>query len=170
VREPCSRRRRHRPMVSICNLSARSTVSLNRNLLLKPVAIGLISAAALAAAAPAAVAAPTASTAPTTPRTPTAQAPTTGASHAPRVPATHPHRCTPSQPAFTSLMATPTVSCREARALNTYMTRHETLSGRFVLNGATWVGIVSARTRNETHMVYRDGTQTVWITYGGLAS
>ncbi len=50
------------------------------------------------------------------------------------------------------------------------MTRHETLSGGFVLNGETWLGTVSARTRNQTVMVYRDGTQTVWITYGGLAS
>jgi hypothetical protein len=67
-------------------------------------------------------------------------------------------------------MATPTVTCREARALNTYMTRHETLSGRFTLNGETWLGIVSARAQNETDMVYRDGAQTVWITYGGPAS
>jgi hypothetical protein len=153
--------------VSICNLSVRSTVPLNRNVLMKPVAIGLIGIAALAAVGAAAPAAPA------------AHAPTPGASHAasaPRAshsapaPATRPHRCTPSQPSFTSLLATPTVSCREARALNTYMTRHETLSGRFVLNGETWLGTVSARTTNQTVMVYRAGAQTVWITYGGLAS
>ena len=62
------------------------------------------------------------------------------------------------------------MSCREARALNTYMTRHETLSGRFTLNGDTWLGTVSSRAQNETDMVYRDGAQTVWITYGGSAS
>jgi hypothetical protein len=67
-------------------------------------------------------------------------------------------------------MATATVSCREARALNTYMTRHETLAGRFVLNGETWLGTIFSRARNETGMVYRDGTHAVWITYGGPAS
>ena len=54
--------------------------------------------------------------------------------------------------------------------MNTYMTRHETLGGRFVLNGETWLGTVYSRTNNQTNMVYRDGTQTVWITYGGPAS
>jgi hypothetical protein len=80
------------------------------------------------------------------------------------------HRCTPSEPSFTSLTATPTVSCREARALNTYMTSHETLSGRFVLDGETWLGTVYSRAQNDTYMVYRHDTQTVWITYGGQAS
>lgn len=84
--------------------------------------------------------------------------------------AAQPHRCTPSEPSFTSLTATSTVSCYEARALNTYMTRHETLAGRFVLNGETWLGTVYSRTNNQTDMVYRDGPQTVWITYGGPAS
>jgi hypothetical protein len=67
-------------------------------------------------------------------------------------------------------MATATVSCREARALNTYMTRHETLAGRFALNGGTWLGTVSSRARDETSMVYRNGVQAVWITYSGPAS
>jgi hypothetical protein len=111
---------------------------------MKPIVIGLVSVAMLAVAAPAAPAAPAA--------------------------AAQPHRCMPSQPSFTSLTATPTVSCREARALNTYMTRHETLSGRFTLNGDTWLGTVYSRAQNETDMVYRDGAQTVWITYGGAAT
>lgn len=85
-------------------------------------------------------------------------------------PASEPHRCNPSQPLFTSLMATSAVSCRRARALNTYMTRHETLAGRFVLDGETWLGTVSSRAQNDTDMVYRDGAQTVWITYAGPAS
>jgi hypothetical protein len=84
--------------------------------------------------------------------------------------ATAPHRCAPSEPSFTSLTATPTVSCRAARALNTYMTTHETLAGRFVLSGETWLGIVYSRADRQTDMVYRHGTQTVWITYGGSAS
>jgi hypothetical protein len=118
---------------------------LNRNVLMKPIVIGLISGAVLATAAPA-----------------TAQTAATAPAHA--------HRCTPSQPSFTSLMATATVSCRKARALNTYMTRHETLAGRFVLNGQTWLGAVYTRAENETDMVYRAGAQTVWLTYGGPAS
>ena len=117
-----------------------TVMHLTRNLLV----IGLTSAAMLAVAAPAAPAAPAS--------------------------AAQPHRCTPSEPSFTSLTATPTVSCRQARALNTYMTRHETLAGRFVLNGETWLGTVYSRTNNQTDMVYRDGPQTVWITYGGPAS
>jgi hypothetical protein len=80
------------------------------------------------------------------------------------------HRCTPSERSFTSLTATSAVSCREARALNTYMTTHETLAGRFVLNGETWLGTVYSRAQNQTDMVYRHGTQTVWITYGASAS
>jgi hypothetical protein len=111
---------------------------LTRNLLKKPIVIGLISSALLAAAVPAAAA--------------------------------QPHRCTPAEPSFTSLTATATVSCREARALNTYMTRHETLAGRFVLNRETWLGTVYSRSTDQTEMVYRDGPQTVWITYGGSAS
>jgi hypothetical protein len=120
---------------------------------MKSIVIGLVSGAMLAVAAPAAPAAHA------TPAFPDA-----------RAPAAQPHRCTPSQPSFTSLTATRTVSCREARALNTYMTRHETLSGRFTLNGDTWLGTVSSRAQNETDMVYRDGAQTVWITYGGSAT
>jgi hypothetical protein len=89
---------------------------------------------------------------------------------APTASAAAPHRCAPSEPSFASLTATSTVSCREARALNTYMTSHETLAGRFVLNGEAWLGTVSSRTDNQTDMVYRHGTQTVWITYGGSAS
>jgi hypothetical protein len=112
-----------------------------RNLLVKSILIGLISTGMLAVASPASPAS-----------------------------AAQPHRCTPAEPSFTSLTATSTVSCREARALNTYMTRHETLAGRFVLNGETWLGTVYSRTNNQTNMVYRDGTQTVWITYGGPAS
>ena len=111
---------------------------------MKPIVVGLLSTAALAVAAPVA--------------------------HAASASAARPHRCTPSEPSFTSLLATSTVSCREARALNTYMTRHETLAGRFVLNGETWLGTVSSRAFDETDMVYRDGTQMVWITYGGPAS
>jgi hypothetical protein len=111
------------------------------NVLMKPLVIGLISAAMLTVAAPAAPGS-----------------------------AAQPHRCTPSEPSFTSLLATSTVSCREARALNTYMTRHETLAGRFVLNGETWLGTVSSRAKDETDMVYRDRTQTIWITYAGDAS
>ena len=67
-------------------------------------------------------------------------------------------------------MATATVSCRQARALNTYMTRHETLAGRFILNGETWLGTVSTRAQNRTEMVYRNGARTVWLTYGSPAS
>jgi hypothetical protein len=114
---------------------------LTRNLLVKPIVIGLISAAMLTVVSPAAPAS-----------------------------AAQPHRCTPSEPSFTALTATSTVSCRQARALNTYMTRHETLAGRFVLNGETWLGTVYSRTNNQTDMVYRDRRQTVWITYGGPAS
>src|ERR1700744_5831828 len=36
----------------------------------------------------------------------------------------HTHRCTPAEPSFTSLVATAEVRCREARALNAYMTNH----------------------------------------------
>jgi hypothetical protein len=114
---------------------------VTRNLLVKSIVVGVISTGMLAVASPASPAS-----------------------------AAQPHRCTPAEPSFTSLTATSTVSCREARALNTYMTRHETLGGRFVLNGETWLGTVYSRTNNQTNMVYRDGTQTVWITYGGPAS
>jgi hypothetical protein len=156
VRELCLTRRRRRKVVSICHLSVPTTVPLNRNVLMKRAAIGLISTAMIAVAAPAAPA--------------TANAAASGASHKAPASTTQSHRCRPSQPSFTSLLATPTVSCRQARALNTYMTRHETLAGRFVLNGETWFGTVSARAENETEMVYRNGVQTVWITYGGPAS
>jgi hypothetical protein len=61
---------------------------LTRNILMKPIAIGLIGSALEAVAAPAAHAVPT--------------------------PAVQPHHCAPSQPSFTSLRATSTVSCREA--------------------------------------------------------
>ena len=123
---------------------------------MKPIVIGLVSSALLAVAAPVASA--------------DHGAPAPSASRAALASTAQPHRCTPSQPSFISLVATSTVTCREARALNTYMTRHETLSGRFTLNGETWLGAVSSRAENETDMVYRDGTQTVWITYGGPAS
>jgi hypothetical protein len=119
-------------------------MSLTRNLLAKLIVIGLISSAMLAVASPVAPASPAS--------------------------AAQPHRCRPAEPSFTSLTTTAAVSCREARALNTYMTRHETLAGRFVLNGETWLGTVYSRTTNQTDMVYRDGPQTVWITYGGSAS
>jgi hypothetical protein len=119
-------------------------MSVTQNLLVKSIVIGLISGGMLAVAAPA--------------------APASAAS------AVQPHRCTPAEPSFTSLTATSAVSCREARALNTYMTSHETLAGRFVLNGETWLGTVYSRAKNQTDMVYRDGTQAVWITYGGAAS
>ena len=134
---------------------------LTRNVLMKPVAIGLIGTA-LAGATPAAAASIGSHARPTASATSRSQA----------VPAADdsPHRCTPSQPSFTSLIATSTVSCREARALNTYMTRHETLAGRFLLNGESWLGAVSSRAQNETDMVYRDGAQTVWLTYAGPAS
>ncbi len=132
---------------------------LTRNIVLKSAAIGLIGGALAMGAAPAAPASAA-----------SRLAPASGASHLAPARAAQPHHCTPSQPSFTSLIATSTVSCREARALNTYMTRHETLSGRFVLNGETWLGTVSSRAQNETGMVYRDGTQTVWITYGAPAS
>ena len=79
-------------------------------------------------------------------------------------------RCTPTQPSFASLTATPTVSCGEARAMNTYMTSHETLSGAFTLRGETWSGTVYARRRGRTYMVYRHGAQAIWITYRGAAS
>jgi hypothetical protein len=132
---------------------------------MKPIVIGLVSSAMLAVAAPVASA--------------YRSAPVSSASHASRgapaslpapAPAARLHRCPPSQPSFTSLIATPTVSCREARTLNTYMTQHETLSGQFTLHGETWLGTVSSRAQNETEMVYRDGPQTIWITYGGPAS
>jgi hypothetical protein len=165
VRELCITRRRRRQLESIDNLPRASTVPLNRNVLMKRAAIGLVSAAMLAVAAPAAPAALTAAASGAS-----HAAPSSGASHAPPRAAVSPHRCTPSQPSFTSLMATPTVSCRQARALNTYMTRHETLAGRFLLNGETWLGTVSSRAQNETEMVYRNGAQTVWITYAGPAS
>lgn len=84
--------------------------------------------------------------------------------------AARPHRCTPSEPSFTSLTANAAVSCREARALNTYMTSHETLAGGFVVDGKTWLGTVRSRADNQTDMVYRHGKQTVWMTYGGAAS
>jgi hypothetical protein len=129
---------------------------------MKPIVIGLVSSAMLAVAAPVASASQAAPAPQAAPASSTSRvAPTSAAA---------PHRCAPSQPSFTSLMATPTVSCRAARALNTYMTRHETLSGRFTENGETWLGTVSSRAQNETEMVYRDGPQTIWITYGGPAS
>jgi hypothetical protein len=89
---------------------------------------------------------------------------------APPAAAATPHRCVPSEASFTSLTATATVSCQQARALNTYVTSHETLAGRFVLNGVTWLGTVFSRADDQTNMVYRHGTQMVWITYGGPAS
>jgi hypothetical protein len=140
VRESRTTRRHNQQVGLTCNL-------LVRTILMKPTVIGLAISAMLTAAAP-----------------------TAFASLAVPASAVQSHRCAPSQPSFTSLMATPAVSCREARALNTYMTRHETLSGRFTLNGETWLGTVSSRAQNETEMVYHDGDQTVWITYAGPAS
>jgi hypothetical protein len=80
------------------------------------------------------------------------------------------HRCRPSQPSFTALVASSTVSCHEARAMNTYMMRHETLSGGFVLRGKLWRGTVYSRAEDSTDMVYRHGAQRIWITYGAEAS
>jgi hypothetical protein len=80
------------------------------------------------------------------------------------------HRCTPSRPSFTSLVATADVRCRSARALNTYMIDHETLSKGFSFGGVTWHGTVYSRADDRTAMVYRHGADTVWITYGGEAS
>ena len=82
----------------------------------------------------------------------------------------HTHRCTPAEPSFTSLVATAEVRCREARALNAYMTRHETLSKAFSFGGETWRGTVYSRAHDDTAMVYRHGSERVWITYGGEAS
>jgi hypothetical protein len=108
---------------------------------MKAVVITLLSAAALAFA-PAAAAAGTAPT----------------------------HSCTPADPSFTSLAATPTVTCREARAMNHYMMTHETLSGGFTMRGKAWRGAVYSRADEQTYMVYRHGAQRIWITYGGAAS
>jgi hypothetical protein len=80
------------------------------------------------------------------------------------------HQCRPSQPAFTALVASSTVSCREARAMNSFMMRHETLSGGFMLRGKVWRGTVYSRADDQTAMVYRHGAQRIWITYGGEAS
>ena len=88
----------------------------------------------------------------------------------PATPAAHTHRCTPSRPSFTWLAATADVRCREARALNTYMIHHETLSKAFRFGGRTWRGTVYSRADNETAMLYRHGADRVWITYGGEAS
>jgi hypothetical protein len=84
--------------------------------------------------------------------------------------AAHTHRCTPAQPSFTSLVATSEVRCREARALNTYMIHHETLSKGFRFGGETWRGTVYSRADDRTAMVYRHGADRVWITYGAAAS
>jgi hypothetical protein len=80
------------------------------------------------------------------------------------------HACTPSDPSFTSLVATPTVTCRQARAMNDYMMTHETLSGGFTMRGRSWRGTVYSRAGDRTFMVYRHGAQRIWITYGGAAS
>jgi hypothetical protein len=82
----------------------------------------------------------------------------------------HTHRCTPARPAFTSLIATTQVRCREARALNAYMIHHETLSKGFWFGGETWRGTIYSRANDRTAMVYRHGADRVWITYGGAAS
>jgi hypothetical protein len=116
---------------------------------MKAVVITLLSAAALAFA-PAAAAAGT--------------GPTAAAGTAPT------HSCTPADPSFTSLAATPTVTCREARAMNHYMMTHETLSGGFTMRGKAWRGAVYSRADEQTYMVYRHGAQRIWITYGGAAS
>jgi hypothetical protein len=88
----------------------------------------------------------------------------------PAAPATGAHQCTPTQPSFTSLVATADVSCRKARALNTYMVHHETLSKAFEFAGTSWRGTVYSRAQDRTAMVYRHGRDRVWITYGGQAS
>jgi hypothetical protein len=88
----------------------------------------------------------------------------------PAAPATGTHRCTPAQPSFTSLVATADVGCREARALNTYMVHHETLSKAFEFAGTTWRGTVYSRAHGHTAMLYRHGRDRVWITYAGQAS
>jgi hypothetical protein len=88
----------------------------------------------------------------------------------PAAPATGTHQCTPTQPSFTSLVATDEVGCREARALNAYMVHHETLSKAFAFAGATWRGTVYSRAHDRTAMVYRHGRDRVWITYAGQAS
>ena len=80
------------------------------------------------------------------------------------------HSCAPAEPSFTMLVATPAVRCREARALNTYMIHHETLSQAFTFGGKTWRGTVYSRAHDRTAMVYRHGAERVWITYGGEAS
>ena len=84
--------------------------------------------------------------------------------------AAHTHRCTPARPSFTLLAATDAVRCREARALNTYMIHHETLSKAFTFGGQTWRGTVYSRAHDHTAMVYGHGRERVWITYGGEAS
>lgn len=80
------------------------------------------------------------------------------------------HRCKPAARAFTSLVASDTVSCTEARDLNRYMMTHETLSGAFRLRGETWRGKVYARSHGRTAMVYRHDRQKVWLTFRGSAS
>ena len=80
------------------------------------------------------------------------------------------HQCTPAKSSFTLLAASPKVRCREARALNAYMITHETLSKAFRFGGGTWRGTVYSRAQDHTAMVYRHGTDRVWITYGGEAS
>ena len=80
------------------------------------------------------------------------------------------HRCLPALPSFMSLTATENVPCLKARALNAYMATHETLSGGFRWQGATWSGLVYSRAHNYTYMVYRHGAETIWIVYPGPAS
>ena len=88
----------------------------------------------------------------------------------PAAPAAGTHHCTPTQPSFTSLVASAEVGCREARALNAYMVHHETLSKAFEFAGTTWRGTVYSRAHDRTAMVYRNRRGRVWITYGGQAS
>jgi hypothetical protein len=89
---------------------------------------------------------------------------------APAAAAAPTHRCLPSEPSFTSLVASATVTCREARTMNTFMMTHETLSGGFMLRGQTWRGTVYSRADDQTAMVYRHRGQRIWLTYGGEAS
>ncbi len=106
-----------------------------------------------------------------------AAAAATGGGGASLVPGTAPtalaastHTCTPTESSFTSLTATVTVPCREARALNRFMLRHESLDRPFVLHGHRWRGRVYSRANDQTFMLYRDGAKKIWLTYGGEAS
>lgn len=149
---------------------------------LRNAAAATVAAGVLVAAGLAATAAPATATVPGGPATATVPAgPATATVPGSPATATVPggpaaggstgvHRCAPSQPLFTSLTATAGVSCATARTLNSYMTTHETLSGAFQLRGQTWRGTVYSRAGDQTAMVYRHASQTIWLTYGAPAS